>query len=300
MSTPAGPAGGDRPLGVAFSLAAYALWGVFPVYFKAVAAVPALQVLAHRVVWSLLFLAVVIALAGRLGRVRAAFASPRLLRTLILSSVIIALNWGVFIWAVAAGRVLECSLGYFINPLVSVLLGVLVLGERLSRAQAIAVALAAAGVLYQVVAFGAVPWVALVLAVSFGSYGLIRKTAAIDPVSGLFVEAVLLTPPALGLLLWAAADGTGAFAAGSWQLDVLLALAGPVTALPLILFVAGARLIRLATVGLLQYVAPTGHLLLAVLVYAEPFTAATLAGFALIWAGLALYSIDILRRSAGG
>jgi chloramphenicol-sensitive protein RarD len=209
-----------------------------------------------------------------------------------LSATAIAVNWLVFIWAVAAGRVLECSLGYFLTPLVSVTLGVIVLGERLNRVQWVAVSLAALGALIDVVFLGSLPWVSLTLAVSFGGYGLLRKTAPVDAMDGLFIEAVILTPPALGFLLAVAASGEGAFGAGGWRLDALLAFSGPLTALPLILFVEGSRRIRLATVGLLQYITPTCQLLLAVGVYGEAFTATTLASFVLIWAALALYSFD--------
>lgn len=304
--------------GVACSAAAYVIWGLFPIYFKAVAAVPPVEVLANRIVWSLVFLAAVIGVHGLASRgpaggwrpVLAAFRTRRLLAVLCFSSIAIAANWVVFIWAVANGRVLECSLGYFINPLVSVLLGVVALGERLSSTQWVAIAFAALGVAHQIVAVGTVPWVALVLAVSFGLYGLLRKTAPIEPIGGLFVEAALLTPPALCVLALAALGG-GALLGGVGSrgaaldpasladtplgLAALLALAGPLTALPLILFVAGARRLRLATVGLLQYIAPTGHFLLAVLLYGEAFSSAALITFALIWAGLAIYSADAVR-----
>lgn len=257
--------------GVAYSAAAYAIWAMFPIYFKAIAQVPAMQVLAHRVVWSLLFLGIVLAAGGGWSIVRRAMRAPGLLRLLALSSCAIAVNWGVFVWAVAQDRVLECSLGYFATPLLSITLGVLVLGERLHPMQWAAVALAAAGVMYQTLVFGVVPWVALVLALSFAGYALLRKISPIEPIGGLFIEALLLTPVALGYLLLVTAEGTGAFGAGDWRLDAGLALSGPLTALPLILFVAGARRIRLATVGLLQYITPTGQFLLAVLVYGEAF-----------------------------
>ena len=293
------PQPGDSGWGVACSVGAYVLWGLFPLYFKAVAAVPALEVLAHRIVWSLLVVALVIALRRRWRQVAVAFRSRWLLATLALSAIAIAVNWGIFIWAVAAGRLLECSLGYFITPLVNVLLGIVVLGERLRRVQWLAVAVAAASVAHLMAVLGHVPWVALTLAASFGSYGLLRKTAPIDPVGGLFVEAALLTPAALGLLVYLATGGAGAFGSGDLRIDVLLALAGPVTALPLILFVAGARRIRMATVGLLQYITPTGHFLLAVWVYGEPFSRASLITFVGIWAALALYSADMLRAGRG-
>ncbi len=283
-------------IGVACSVGAYALWGFFPVYFKAVADVPALEVLAHRVVWSAVLVGGLISLRRGWRLVARVLAAPRLLLTLAGSATVISVNWGVFIWAVGQGRILECSLGYYINPLVSVLLGVVVLGERLRFGQWLAVVLAAVGVGVEIVTVGALPWIALTLAVSFALYGLIRKTAPVDPVSGLFIETLLLSPVALLYLAVLMLQGQGNFLAGDWRIDGLLLLAGPITALPLLLFVAGAQRIRLTTVGLLQYIAPTGHFILAVLVYKEPFTQAHLATFACIWAALAIYTLSILQR----
>ena len=284
--------------GVACSVGAYALWGVFPIYFKAVAAVPALEVLAHRIVWSVVLVAGLLSLQRGWPRLVRVFADRRLLLTLTASACVISVNWGVFIWAVADGRILECSLGYYINPLVSVVLGVAVLRERLRRLQWLAVAIAAIGVAIEVVSFGTLPWVALTLALSFAFYGLIRKTAPVDPVSGLFIETLLLSPAAVILLGALAVQGEGAFLSQGLRIDVLLLLAGPITALPLLLFVAGAQRIRLTTVGLLQYIAPTGHFLLAVFVYHEPFTPVHLATFSFIWLALAIYSLSILHGRA--
>ena len=285
----------DQVAGVACASGAYALWGLFPIYFKAVAAVPAVEVLAHRVAWSLVVVFLALAVSGRLGAAGALFRRPRLLAVLALSAAALSLNWGVFIYTVASGQVLQASLGYFINPLVSILLGVVVLGERLSRLQWLAVALAATGVVAEVVAVGTLPWIALVLAFSFAAYGLLRKLAPAEALTGLFAETALLAPVALAYLLVLAAEGRGSFAAGDIRLDLLLVLAGPITALPLVLFVAGARRIRLVTVGLLQYIAPTGHFLLALLVFEEAMTPAHGLTFALTWAGLALYTLDALR-----
>lgn len=282
--------------GAILAFSAFLLWGLFPIYFKAVASVPALEVLANRIVWSLLFVSVLITALRGWPAVLAVFPNRRLLAILTLSAVVISLNWGVFIWAIANDRILESSLGYFINPLVSVLLGVAVLRERLRRVQWAAVGFAAAGVAYQVVALGDFPWVALTLAFSFGFYGLIRKTAAVDAISGLFVETLVLSPVALSYLAWLAATGQAALGRGSWELDGLIAASGMITALPLILFVAGAKRIRLSTLGLLQYIVPTGHLLLAVFVYGEPFTLGNLVTFGCIWAALAIYSLDTARR----
>lgn len=291
-------AAGDRPSGVVLALAAYALWGRFPIYFKAVAAVPGLQVLAHRVVWALLVVAVCLVFARRSrAAALAAGRRPRLLATLLLSATLLSLNWGVFIHAVSTGRVLDASLGYFINPLVSVLFGVVFLAERLSRRQWLAVALAAVAVVVDIAWIGQVPWIALVLAVSFAAYGLIRKLAPIDSLAGLGIETALLAPLALAYLVVVTRAGDGAFAAGDWRLDALLVLAGPITALPLLLFVAGGRRVRLTTLGLLQYVVPSGHFLLAVLVFAEPLGVAQGVSFGLIWLALALYAAETMHRA---
>ncbi len=282
--------------GVALATGAFLCWGLFPIYFKLVGAVPAVEMLANRVVWSLLFVTGLITVLRGWPAVLAVFPNRRLVAILTLSAVVISLNWGVFIWAIANNRVLQSSLGYYINPLVSVVLGVVVLRERLRAAQWAAVGLAAAGVAYQVIGLGAFPWVALTLAFSFGFYGLIRKMAAVDAYSGLFVETLILSPVALAYLTWLEATGRGALGAGDWGLNGLIAASGVVTALPLILFVAGAKRIRLSTLGLLQYTVPTGHLLLAVFAYGEPFTRGNLVTFGCIWAALALYTFDTARR----
>ncbi len=282
--------------GIACALGAFASWGLFPLYFKALESVPAVEILAHRVVWTVAVTALLITGLGEWRLVVTALADRRLLATLLASAAVIAVNWGVFIWAVVSGRVLDASLGYYINPLVSVLLGVLVLRERLRRVQWAALVLASAAVGYAVIAAGTFPWVALTLALSFGLYGLIRKIAAADPVSGLFVETTLIAPVAAGYLLWLAGSGTGHLAAGSWGITVLLAAAGVITATPLLLFIAAARRIRLSTVGLLQYLVPTMHFALAILVFGEPLDADRLVVFALIWCALAIYSADTLRR----
>jgi chloramphenicol-sensitive protein RarD len=282
--------------GVLCGAGAFVLWGVFPIYFKLVAAVPAPEVLAHRIVWSMVFVGGLIAIRRRWSAVGAVLANRRLLATLALSATVVSLNWVVYIWAVGEGRILGASLGYYINPLVSVVLGVVVLGERLRVTQWAAVGLAVAAVGWQIVGFGAVPWVALTLAISFGFYGLIRKVALVDAFTGMFVETLVLSPLAFGYLVFVAVVGGGAFGRLGLQMDALLVLSGVITPLPLILFVAGAQRIRLSTVGLLQYIAPTGQFLLAVFLYDEPFTRDNLVTFALIWLALALYTVDTLRH----
>lgn len=307
MSEAAGPAPAGAPvpsprtagIGMLSALGAFLMWGLFPAYFKQLVEVPAVEVLAHRIVWSALFTAGLLTVIGNWRAVAIVFASRRLVATLALSAAVISLNWGVFIWAVANERVLESSLGYYINPLVSVMLGVIVLGERLRLMQWAAVALAAAAVGYEVLGLGRFPWVSLTLAFSFGFYGLIRKVVAADPLTGLFVETLLATPFALGYLLVLASRGEGHFSTEDWRVTGFLALAGVVTAMPLLLFVAAAKRIRLSTLGLLQYVVPTGHFLLAVLVYAEPLSNDRLVTFVCIWIALAVYSLDAARRDRG-
>ena len=290
------PRGGDeRARGLGYGLAAYLAWGLLPLYFKALRAVPPLEVLAHRIVWSLALLAAVVALRGGRSAFREAFR-PRRLPILAVTSALIATNWLVYIWTVQSGRVLEGSLGYFVNPLVNVLLGVLFLGETLSRAQKIAVAVAATGVAVLVLRAGHVPWVALVLALTFGLYAMLRKRAAADALGGLLVETALLAVPALAWLAARAASGAGAFG-GVASTTLLLAAAGPITALPLVGFAYAVKRLRLSTIGLVQYVTPTSQFLLAVLLYREPFGAPHAVAFAAIWASLALYSWDALARA---
>jgi chloramphenicol-sensitive protein RarD len=282
--------------GMAYGIAAYGMWGLVPVYFKAVAEVPALEVLAHRVVWSALMLIPLALARGKRAQVLHVLRDRKTLMVLTLTTVLIATNWFLFIWAVATDRVLEASLGYFINPLVNVVLGVAFLGERLSRPAAVAVALAGIGVAVQVVAIGSLPWIALTLAFSFGLYGLLRKTASVGSVVGLAVETSLLMPVAVGFLVWARHTGGLYLGTGETSTDVLLVLAGLVTTLPLLCFTSAARRLPLATLGFLQYLAPSGQFLLAVLVYGEPLTAAHLVTFACIWIALAIFTADQIRK----
>ena len=272
---------------------AYILWGLLPLYLKLLTDVPAVQVLAHRVVWSLLLLAIVVVVLGRLRTVRAA-ARGRTLVLLGASATLIAINWLTYIWAVQHAHVLEASLGYFINPLVNVALGVAVLGERVSRVQRVAVGIAAAGVAVMALSGGGAIWISLVLAVSFGLYGLIRKVAAIDALGGLTIETLLLAPLSLMVLAWAGVAGNAAFGQER-SVDLLLILAGPVTAAPLLLFAAAARRLTLATLGLLQYLGPTLQFAEAVLIFGEPLRPVHIVTFAAIWTGCALYAWDAWR-----
>jgi chloramphenicol-sensitive protein RarD len=290
MNAPAAP---DRK-GLLLAVAAYGIWGVLPLYFHILADVPALQILAHRVVWSVLLLVVLVVV---LGKVRAILAAARW-RTLILlaaSAALIALNWLIYIWAVQHGHVLEASLGYFINPLVNVALGILVLGERLRRLQGVAIAVATAGVLVMAVSGGGAIGVSVALALSFGLYGLLRKVAAIDALGGLTVETMLLTPLAAVWLLHSAQAGTTGFGQSA-ATDALILAAGIVTATPLLLFAAAARRLPLSTLGLVQYIAPTIQFGVALLL-GEPLRPVHLVTFALIWTGCALYAFDTVRAA---
>lgn len=281
--------------GLAMGLAAYALWGLLPLYIHALRTVPPLQFLAHRVLWSLV-LVVAIVLLLRRGRALVVAARGRTLALLLLSALLIALNWAIYIWSVDTGHVIEASLGYFINPLVNVALGVAVLGERVRALQLAAILVAAVGVIALAVTGGGALWISLALAVTFALYGLVRKVAAIDALGGLTVETVLLAPPAALLLVHASIQGNGAFGLDT-RTDLMLAFAGVVTAVPLLLFAAAARRLPLVTIGLLQYVAPTIQFLLAVLVFGERVAPVDWIAFPLIWAGCLIYAYDGIRAA---
>jgi len=287
-----------RAAGLASAIFAYSAWGALPLYFKSLAGVGSLEILAHRIASSALLLGVGIALVrGREGFLALRHADPR---ALLASTVLIAFNWLLYIWAVQHGRVLEASLGYFVNPLVNVALGVAILKETLRPWQKVAFALAGTGVAALVVTTGRVPWIALVLACSFGLYGLVRKRADVEPVGGLFAETAILAPLALAWLGWLAHEGTGALGRTTRE-TVLLALAGVITSLPLLAFGHALRRLKLSTMGIVQYLAPTGQFLLAVLVYDEPFGRAQAVAFGFIWGALAIYTWDgiaAVRRGA--
>ncbi len=282
-------------VGVAYALAAYIAWGLVPVYFKAVAHLPPLEVLAHRAVWSVVVLAFWMWMRGGLRPVLKVLEDRRTIVTLCGTTTLIAANWLTFIWAVAHNQVLQSSLGYFINPLVIVLLGLIFLHERLGRAQTVSVALAAAGVVYLTLGCGTLPWVALTLAGTFGFYALLRKITKADALTGLAVETCLLFPFALAYLGYLAVRGEGTFRSVSWQMDVLLALAGVVTAVPLLWFANAARRLRMATIGFLQYIGPSEQFLLAVFAFGETFTRDHLISFGCIWTALLIYSVDTAR-----
>lgn len=277
-------------VGVLYAIIAFLAWGAMPAYWRLLKAVPSTELLSHRVVWSLLFVACLLAYRRRLPEIIGVCRRPRVLAMLMLSSLLVGANWLIFIWAVNNGHVLESSLGYFINPLMSVLLGAVVLKEHLGRAQRAAVALATFGVVLFASQGDGIPWIALGVALTFSLYGLIRKTVAVDSLLGLSVETVLLTPLALAYLLYLEANGTGAFLHQGASIDRLLVLGGVVTALPLLWFAHAAKRLRLSTLGVLNYITPTGQFALAVFAYDEALTPKRLLAFACIWSGLAIYS----------
>ena len=272
------------------------MWGLFPLYWKMLAGVPALEVVAHRTAWGLVAAAALVTVRGRWAGARAVLARPRTILTLAGSAALIAVNWLMYIWAVVHDHVTEASLGYYVNPLVNVVLGVVVLRESLTRAQKLAVFLAAAGVSVLTLGHGRFPWIALALALTFGLYGLVRKTVEADALTGLLWETALLGPLAVAFLLALAARGSGVFGPDHPRESFLLALGGLVTAVPLVLFAAGARSLPLSTLGLIQYLSPSLQFLLAVFLYREPFTAAHGVTFACIWTALAILTVDVRRR----
>jgi chloramphenicol-sensitive protein RarD len=279
------------------ALAAFSLWGAFPLFLRLLRAATPLEIMAHRVAWCCAIVLLWLWAHGDLRAVAHALGTQRVRRRLLGSAALVSVNWLAFVWAVGEGRVLEASLGYFINPLVNVVLGVVLLSEKLSRRQWTAVAIAASGVVWLTLAAGAFPWIALVLALSFASYGLIRKLVVVDAVVGLAVETLMLTPLAVGYLAYLALEGRSAFGT-STGLSALLALSGPVTAIPLALFAFAARRIPFSTLGLIQYVGPTLQFATGVFVFREPFHASRMLGFGLIWTALALYVSDNVRRVA--
>jgi len=275
-----------------YAIGAYAAWGLMPVYWKALHHVPALQMICHRIVWSCLLLSAFVFLSRRWQSFRLVATSATVLRVYSLAAVLIGVNWLAFIWAVNAGYIVETSLGYFVNPLLSVLLGVVVLGERLRPLQWIPISLAFGGVLYVSIAHGSVPWIALLLATTFALYGLVKKTAPLGAVYGLTMETGLLLPLALVYLLYCNASGDAAFLHEAGWHDALLIGAGAVTTGPLLMFASAARRIPLLWIGIFQYIAPTLSLLLGIFVYGEPFTHDQMIGFGMVWTALLIFAIE--------
>jgi chloramphenicol-sensitive protein RarD len=283
-----------RNKGFHYAAAAYTLWGFLPIFWKALHTVPALEILAHRMVWSLGFVLLVLAYKRRWAWLRPALHNKRTLLIFLATGVVLSLNWFTYIWAVNAGYIVETSLGYFINPLINVLLGVIFLGERMRGWQWTAVSLAAIGVIYLTIRYGSLPWIALTLAFSFGFYGLLRKTAPLEALEGLGLETAVMFFPALAYLIYLELAGKGSFGHVAGMTSFLLALAGVITAVPLWLFALGARRVTLVTLGLLQYIAPTIQFLIGVFIYGEPFSGGQMIGFGLIWLALLLYSTESL------
>lgn len=285
--------------GVGYGIATYVLWGLLPVYWKCLHRVPALQLVSHRIVWSCLFLIGVVLLSGQARALRRAWLTPSIRYLYLLASLLIGINWTFYIWAVNAGLMVEASLGYFINPLLNVLLGVLFFRERLRVWQWVSLGVALSGVIYLTVAYGRLPWVALVLAVSFACYGAVKKVAPLGAVQGLTLETAILVLPALIYLGYEEVVGQGAFLHGGAEETVLLVGAGLMTTAPLLLFAAAVQRIPLSLMGILQYLSPTLQFLLGVLVYRELITVQRLVGFGLVWAALVIFGIDGMRARQG-
>ena len=283
--------------GFIYALCAFSIWGLFPLYFRLIPLVAPLELVMQRTLWSLLFLGLLLTGLKRWAWLKQVWAEPRKLPLYAFSALLLAANWMVYVYAIQTHQVAEASLGYFINPLVSVLLGVLVLRERLGVVKWVAVGLAATGVFWLTWKLGRLPWIALVLACSFGIYGLVRKTSPLGALEGLALETLLLSPIALPALLWWTVSHNGAWAQPDLTSAAWLVLSGPLSVFPLLFFAAAARRLPLATVGLVQYLSPSIQLLLAIWVFQEPFNSDRLVGFAFIWSALALVSADAIRQS---
>ena len=283
--------------GFLFALSSYLLWGALPLYLKLVDHIPAVEVVAHRIIWSLPIAGAVLLYLGRTGDIKIALRSPRTLAMAAVTALVITVNWGIYVWAIAVDRAVEAALGYYINPLMSIVLGAVMLGDRFSRSQIAAVALAVVAVLVLTVENGGLPWISLALAISFTFYGFLRKTLPIGPSQGFFLEVLLLSGPAIAYIIWLQAKGIGHFSPATSTDMLLLIGCGPVTAVPLMLYGFGAKLLRLSTIGLMQYIAPTIVFLIAVLVFDEPFGWVRAVAFGLIWTALAIYSWSIFAHS---
>ena len=290
------PENRDTPAGLAYAVSAYVLWGFLPLYMKLLHHIPAAEVVAHRVLWSVPIAGAVLVALGRTADLRAALTSPRTLAMGVLTPGLISINWGIYVWSIGAGHALDAALGYYINPLFSVALGALLLGERPSPLQMVAIALAVSAVVVLTVAAGSLPWVAIGLFVSWGFYALCKKQLPVGPNQGFLLEVLILLGPALAYMGWLAAQGQGHFLVGVARDSWLLLGCGAVTAIPLMLYANGAKRLRLTTIAILQYIAPTMIFLCAVFVFDEPFGQARMIAFPMIWAALILYSFTMARQ----
>ncbi|PTQ08124.1 EamA family transporter RarD [Vibrio splendidus] len=283
--------------GILLAVAAYTMWGIAPIYFKSLSEVSPFEILSHRVVWSFFLLAFLLHMSRGWRKVRDTLTSKPKMLYLVATSILVGANWLIFIWAVNSNHMLDASLGYYINPLINVLLGMLFLGERLRKLQWFAVALAAIGVLIQLIAFGSVPIVAIALAFSFGFYGLLRKKVSLEAQTGLFIETLVMLPLAATYLLFIADSPTSDFSMNPMQLNLLLVAAGVITTIPLLCFTGAATRLKLSTLGFFQYIGPSLMFLLAVLIYGEAFTSDKAITFAFIWGALVIFSFDGLRNN---
>jgi chloramphenicol-sensitive protein RarD len=295
VAAPSRPAANDGRNGILAALAAYTLWGFLPLLFREVEAAGSVLIVAERTCWSLLLLAGILAFSGGFGEVRALFADRKRVFGTLLSAVLLAGNWLLYVWAVETGQVLEASFGYFINPLVNVLMGMILLGERQNRLQTISILIAAVAIGIQAVGLGNIPFIALGLALSFGFYGYFRKTAHLGPAGGLFAETVMLTPAALAFIVYTFVT-TGPGVHTDPYLMTMLVLTGPATAIPLLLFAFAVRRLRLTTIGMFQYIAPSIQFLVAIFLFGEHLNGLRLLSFALIWVSLMVFSYDSFRR----
>jgi len=287
------PENRDTPQGLGFALTAYVLWGFLPLYMKLLSHIPPAEVVAHRVIWSLPIAATLLIILGRTGDIKTALTTPKMLAMGCITAALISINWGLYVWAITSGHALDAALGYYINPLFSVFLGAVLLGERLNKLQLAALALAFAAVVILTLEAGKLPWVAIALFVTWGFYALAKKSLPIGPNQGFLLEVMILTPPAIAYLIWL--GPTGNFLGSTYDTWLLLGC-GVVTAVPLLIYANGAKLLRLSTIAILQYIAPTMIFLIGVFVFKEPFGGARMVAFPMIWIALALYSIAILRN----
>ncbi|MBU2415215.1 EamA family transporter RarD [Marinomonas polaris] len=281
--------------GILYALTAFTLWAIAPIYFKEMSFIPAQEILAHRIIWSCLIVLVLIILLRYTSALKTVLRSPKTLSAMLISTVLIGFNWGIFIWAIQNNKILSASLGYYINPLISILLGVIFFKDKLDRVRKAAVVLCFCAVAFEVIQFGSLPWIALALAITFGFYGLVRKKVAVDSFTGMAIETAILLPFALAYLILSDSPSTNMFDNSS-TVNWLLLASGPITMVPLMCFAAAANRVSLVTLGFFQYIGPTGMFILAVFLYDEPLSPEKLTTFVLIWSALAMLIVDSIRR----